>query len=141
MAVFTRDVALYDYDVVVLTETCLCYGTNDTETPSFVSNLLQDNTIEQLYITFLIGFFIFLVGPVYIPLYPNNNVSDTHTNIVNNKLTQNSNSKIKFVQIIQFLYLRVFNLSMSTGCFPNFWKSSFITQILKHDHHPSKFEL
>jgi len=56
--------------------------------------LLQDNKIEQLFVKLSVGSLVLLIGAVYIPPQSDINVYNSHTDIVNNLLSQYCNSKI-----------------------------------------------
>jgi len=55
---------------------------------------LQNNDVEQLFIKLSTGSFLLLIGAVYIPPKSDINVYNSHTDTVNNLLTEYCNSKI-----------------------------------------------
>jgi len=55
---------------------------------------LQNNDVEQLFIKLSLGSFLLLIGAVYIPPKSDMNVYNSHTDTVNNLLTEYCNSKI-----------------------------------------------
>jgi len=143
LAIFTRNIVLFDYDVIALTETWLHNKINDNEFGLFphysiyhchrgsaVGNnvnhsvrdgsllitikshlhsyfiLIQNYNIGQLYIKLSIGSLILLIGAVNISPQSGINVYNTHTNTVNNLLTQYCNSKIILLDYYNFLGLQ-----------------------------------